>query len=351
MRGKGITYDTGFLTPGGSTHEPFDPELVQREMRIIHDDLHCRAVRVTGGNVDRLELAATHAAAAGLEVWWSPFTNDLTTDALLGVLADCAERAERLRQRGAEVVLLTGAELSLFTVGFLPGATLRERLALLSAPQRLREVLGDVPTRVNAFLGTAVEVARARFGGKISYASVPLDGVDWTPFDIIATDAGYRSVEVAERYRESIRAFVALGQRQGKPVAITEFGCTTQRGAADLGGRGDSIIVWGDDGGPARLQGEHTRDEEEQAACLRELLAIFEEEGVDTAFVNTFARYDLPHRSDPHADFDLASYGVVRVLEERHGRAYPDMPWEPKVAFTALADYYGRDSASEPPRG
>jgi hypothetical protein len=25
----------------------------------------------------------------------------------------------------------------------------------------------------------------------------------------------------------------------------------------------------------------------------------------------------------------------------RHGEAYPDMAWEPKGAFAALADYYG----------
>jgi hypothetical protein len=336
MRGKGITYDTGFLMAGGSTHEPFNPDMVQREMRIIHDDLHCNAVRITGGNVDRLEIAATHAAAAGLEVWLSPFTNDLTIDGLLAALADCAQRAERLRRLGGEVVLLTGSELSLFTVGFLPGAMLRERLNLLSAPQRLREHLPEVPARINDFLAKAVAVVRERFGGKISYASLPFEGVDWSRFDFISTDAGYRSIEVADRYCDGICALVA----QGKPVAITEFGCTTHRGAADLGGRGDSIVEWGDDGKPIRLKREYIRDEGEQATYLRELLDIFEAEGVDTAFVNTFARYDLPYRSDSHADFDMASYGVVKVLEDGQGHSYPDMPWEPKVAFTTLAECY-----------
>ena len=36
----------------------------------------------------------------------------------------------------------------------------------------------------------------------------------------------------------------------------------------------------------------------------------------------------------------MASYGVVKVLEDRLGETYPDMAWEPKAAFTALADYY-----------
>src|SRR5690349_1873850 len=65
MRTKGINYDTGFISAGTTTHEPFDPEVVRREMRVIHDDLHCTAVRITGGNPDRLEIAAAHAADAG----------------------------------------------------------------------------------------------------------------------------------------------------------------------------------------------------------------------------------------------------------------------------------------------
>jgi hypothetical protein len=247
-------------------------------------------VRVTGGDPDRLEVAARHAAEAGLEVWWSPFTCDLTAGELLDLLGDCAERAERLRRQGAEVVLLTGSELSLFTVGFLPGDRLEDRLGLLATPGRLGELLA----------------------------------------------------EVAGRFRDDIRAFVAQAAAQGKPAAVTEFGCTTHRGAADLGGRGDAIVEWDDDGRPRRLRGDHRRDEAEQATYLREVLAVLDAEGVDTAFVNTFARFDLPHRSDPRQDLDMASYGVVKVLGDRPGHTYPDMAWEPKAAFTALADHFNQ---------
>jgi hypothetical protein len=45
------------------------------------------------------------------------------------------------------------------------------------------------------------------------------------------------------------------------------------------------------------LTGDFTRDEEEQARYICESLEIFEAERVDAAFVYTFARYDLPHRS------------------------------------------------------
>src|SRR5258708_25666680 len=348
MRGNGITYDTGLFSAGTTTHEPFDPEVVRREMRIIRDDLHCTAVRITGGNPDRLEIAAKHAADAGLEIWFCPFTNGLTQDALLELLADCAERAERLRHNGAEGVMLTRSEIRLFTIGFLPGETLAERLAVIADPLRVRAIVKDVRARINDFLRRAVGVVRARFGGKVSYASLPFEGVDWTPFDIIATDPAYPTKATAPNFRENIRAFVAAGRAQAKPVAITEFGCTTHRGAAD--GGSDSLsegamIVWDDDARPVRLSGEYVRDENAQATYLREVLEVFETEGVDNAFVNTFARYDLPHRSDPREDFDMASFGIVKVLDSQSGarnQRYPDMPWEPKEAFNTLAEWYGR---------
>jgi hypothetical protein len=233
-------------------------------------------------------------------------------------------------------VLVTGAELSLFTVGFLPGDTVEERLRILRPERRpqLREAIAGLPARINDFLGKAAGLVGERFGGRITYASIPFEGVDWTPFDFVSVDA-YRSSEIAGRYRDGIRALVA----QGKPVAITEFGCATHRGAAAEGVRGALIVEW-DGARPVRLDGDYLRDEQEQVAYLRELLELFEAEGVDTAFAYTFANYHLPHRADPREDLDMASCGVVKVLEDGGGRTYPGMPWEPKPAFGALADRY-----------
>src|SRR5215813_205390 len=253
---KGIHYDTGFISAGSTTREPFDPQVVRREMQIIRDDLHCNAVRVTGGHPERLELAATCAAEAGLEVWFCPFTHNLTSEELLRLLADCAERAERLRQRGAEVIFLTGSELSLMTAGILPGDRLEDRAALLAEPHRVRQIIPGIRARMKELLGAAVEVVRSRFSGKVSYASLPFEGVDWRPFDIISTDAGYRTAAMASRFRDDIRAFVAQGKVQGKPVAITEFGCATHRNAANLADRDDSMIEWGSGARPVRLKGD-----------------------------------------------------------------------------------------------
>jgi hypothetical protein len=339
MRIRGINFDTGFISAGTTTREPFDPQVVKLEMQIIHDDLHCNGVRVTGGYPERSEIAAAHAAEAGLEVWLCPFTNDLTSEEFLQLLDDCAVRAERLRQGGADIVLLTGSELSLFTAGMVPGDNLQDRLAVFADPARIRTLMPSIRAGMKELLDKAVAVARARFGGKLSYASLPFEGVNWGLFDIISTDAGYRTGAMATGFRDNIRAYVAQGRAQGKPVAITEFGCATYRDAGSLADRDDSIIEWGPGARPVRLKGDLTRDEEEQARYIGELLDVFESEGVDAAFVYTFARYDLAQRSSGE-DFDIASKGVVKVLEGRHGQRYSGMPWEPKAGFNALAEYY-----------
>jgi hypothetical protein len=88
------------------------------------------------------------------------------------------------------------------------------------------------------------------------------------------------------------------------------------------------------------LNGEYIRDEAEQAQYLREVLDVCAAEGVDGTFVFTLAAYNLPHRDDPRTDLDMGSYGVVKILEGRHGDTYPDLAWEPKLAFAALAEIY-----------
>jgi hypothetical protein len=52
---------------------------------------HRRAVRISGGDPERLGLAAEPAAEVGLEAWFAPFPCELTAGEMLE-LYDCAER-------------------------------------------------------------------------------------------------------------------------------------------------------------------------------------------------------------------------------------------------------------------
>lgn len=336
MRIKGIVYDTGFINAGATTKERFDTNIIKQEMHIIKNDLHCNAIRITGGDADRLETAAVLAASEGLEVWYCPFTCGLTINELSSFLIDAAARAERIRSSGADVIFIAGSEISLFNIGFFKEQSLAERLALITNPAKFKEQLPQVQQKMRHFLADIAHQIRQRFKGKISYASLPFEGVDWSLFDFIATDAGHRSAAIAPYFQKGIQTMVSMG----KPVAIMEFGCCTYRGAADSGARADWIIEWDNNGHASHLNNTYIRDEDEQANYLLELLEIFETEKVDAVFVNTFARYDLPHRADPIKDLDIASGGIVKVYENKQGKTYPEMPWEPKKAFYAVSKFY-----------
>jgi hypothetical protein len=343
MRNYGIHYDTGLTADGDCTRTRFDDAVVQRELQIIASDLHATAVRVVGDDPHRMARAGQHALAAGMELWFSPVPVNLEPDALPGYLARCAAQAERLRRaHDGRVVLVAGCEISLWCAGFLPGgASVSGRIAAVTDPDlpRKPEVMAALAgglERASHALRDVVRAARGRFAGPLTYAAGPWETVDWDQFDLVSVDA-YRDAGNAARYRDELRAC----RRFGKPVAVTEFGCCTYRGAADRGGMGFMIVDGKSD--PPVIPGTYERDEEEQVRYLHDMLAVYEAEGIDSAFWCTFAGFEQPrHPTDPHRDLDLASYGAVAVLDHARGTTYPDMAWEPKQVFGALAAAYGR---------
>src|SRR5262249_22239084 len=137
-------------------------------------------------------------------------------------------------------------------------------------------------------------------------------------------------------YRETVSAYKA----HERPVAVTEFGCCTYRGAPDRGALGWTIIDR--KAQPPRLTEDVVRDEQVQADELVETLEILDAAGVDGAFWFTFASFEYPYHVDGRLDLDRASYGVVKILDGATGTTYPDLPWEPKRSFQALGAYNAR---------
>lgn len=333
MRGKGVNYDTGFLPGNRDSRPEFDETVVAEEMRVIAHELGCTAVRVSGSRPERISVAAQAAAAEGLEVWFAPFAPELTSTELIDVLRDCADRAESLRRGGADVVLVTGCEITLFNPGFLPGVDSYDRIARLGRPSlRTYASFARLPKRLNGFLAETVDAVRSRFSGTLTYASGTWEPVDWSLFDIVSVDA-YRDARNAGSFRADLRKHF----RHGKPVVATEYGCCPYVGAADTGGLGWDITD-DDANGVPRLKGAYQRDESEQVRYLRELNQIFIEEGLDLAFWFTFAGYHQPTSPDPERDTDLASYGLVSVLPEGPGSGYNALGWRPRLAFDAMVE-------------
>lgn len=359
MRTIGVNYDTGLEVEGRTTRSVFDQETACRELRVIADELHAKTVRVSGSHLGRLAIAGAEALAAGLEVWFSPVITDVEPDELVAFLTAAATRAERLRTDAAasnvqaegrrapaveggeqagndglteatlpEVVLVLGFEISLSCKGFVPGDTTEERLGTMMDPStwtdpekltRMQQGLerwGKVQRQI-------AEAARGEFRGRITYAAGMWEDVDWSLFDIVSLDA-YRDAQNASTFREQVEE----RSRWGKPLAVTEFGCCTYRGAADRGGTGWMIVDRSVE--PPVINGHHERDEEEQVTYLQELAEVFEQ--IDAAaFWFSFAGYELPHRpDDPAHDLDLSAYGLVATN--------PDGSWRRKRAFDALAE-------------
>ncbi len=327
---------------GRNWRPDFDPEIVRREIGIIRSDLHCNAIRLQGRDVDRLATAARYALAEGLEVWFSPELWDRDLDETAEYVARAAEVAHALEESApGRVVLTVGSEVVLFVRGFVPGENVLERLA----HPRLREILVDPATQatLNAFLGRLAAAARRSFRGAVTYASVGFERVDWQPFDLIAVDL-YRGDPMFDRYPELLRRYTALG----KPFVNAEFGCCTFRGAERMGGRGWEVVDMSRF--PPRLKGPYVYDQTAQAEELRRLLRWNDEAGAHGTFVFTFIETGAgwPDGEIEEAlrtidfDPDLPRYALVRTLGSgHHGTTYPEMGWEPKEGFRAVAEYYG----------
>jgi hypothetical protein len=341
MHSKGITYDVGTLfAEKRSTRDTFDPLVMQREIDIIKEDLHCNAVRVCGQDIERLRTSAQYALAQGLTVWFSPLLVEATQEETLAYLAECSAIAEKMRQTFPHLLFVVGGELSFFMKGILKGEDLYARIrTFISFPSLLRHMLTGrrwPSKRLNAFLAQAVAVVRENFHGQVTYASGPWEKVDWRLFDLVSVNY-YRDAQNARWYRQGLQPYYT----HGKPVAMTEFGCCTYQGAEMKGAAGWGIL---DTSSTRRKVKEgFLRSEDTQARYLEELLDLFRQEPLEGTFVFNFASYNLPSDENPDFDLDMASFGIVKVLPDGEtGTTYPDVPWEPKKAFRIVAEQYGK---------
>jgi hypothetical protein len=316
--------------------------VVRRELQIIRDDLHANAVRVGGSDLARLTAVARIALEAGLEVWFSPAVLEHPPEETQSRLVAAAAAAAHLEgAHPGRVVFVAGFEHTLFTRGLLPGRSIVTRLKRLKAePALLRN------GKLNQLLGGLVPRVRNAFDGPVTYAALTFEQVDWEPFDYIGVDH-YREQRTKDRYVEMLTPLVDTG----KPVIVTEFGMRTYRDAANSGALGFGVI----DGTRQllhtrpligrffrpRLNGVYERDEAMQARELAETLDELERAGVAGALLATFATPEAYTDVDPRYDTDMDSMSLVKALPGgRHGTTYPDMTWEPKEAFAAVARHF-----------
>lgn len=341
MSRKGVVYDAGCgRVP--NWRPDYTPALMHRELEIIKSGLHCNAVRIRARDIGRLTAAAEGALGQGLEVWLSPELWNKSPDTTLRYLTRAAAAAEELRARWpGQLVFSVGNELTLFMHGIVKGRTIHGRIPATRDAFRS----GADHRQLNAYLSRASAAVREVFSGPVTYASLPIERVDWDMFDLIGINH-YWYAPVKDRYLQTLEPLLA----SGKPVVITEMGFRTRTGADQTGSGGPENID------PAtmvlhllpltrrvrpRVKTILQRDEELQASSLLRQLELLDSAGVAGTFVYTFTSPLWPHGDDPRHDLDAGSFGLVKPCPDgRLGTTYPDMAWEPKKSFAAVADYY-----------
>jgi hypothetical protein len=345
MRIKGVNYDVGTVM-GVNWRPDYDPEVVDRELAIIANDLRCNAVGISGKDIERVLLTAEAAITHGLEAWLNPSDwSDKPPAATLAYIMEAARAAQPLHERHpGKVVLSIGSEFTLFMQGIIPGRTLRQRAMTVRKTDVVKTGQHNQP--LNDFLTKAVAEVRKVFTGPVMYRSLAWEHVDWSNFDIIGVDH-YWAETIRDRYVDMVKPLFTYG----KPVVNTGFGfnTTTAPVTGMLGTLGDLPFfrillhqqpVIGRFVRP-KLKVVNERDEALQAKRLVENLTLLDEIGFSGAFMDTFILPTYPHSDTPKYDLDRASSNLVKYFENgRRGTTYPDMSWEPKEAFRAVAGYY-----------
>jgi hypothetical protein len=344
---RGVVYDVGTVYSGAgwslNTRPRLDPAVAHRELEIIRHDLHCNAVRIRGRDIRRLIAVAGDALQQGLEVWLSPELFGKKEGRTLGYLIKAATAAEGLSQQWPDrMVFSVGSEATLFMRGIVAGRSIQERAASLIRDGKLGTHAGPL----NAFLARANESVRGAFHGRVTYAALPFEPVEWSLFDIVGVDH-YRDARVKDRYASMLKPLFT----HGKPVVVTEFGMRAYKGADTSGALGFGIIdqrsvflhqlpLIGRFVSQRLIDGDFTRDENLQARELIETLTILDAEHVHGAFVCEFVSAAATVSEDPKHDLDMSAMSLVKSYADTHGTTYPDLAWEPKESFKAVAGFY-----------
>jgi len=351
MRQRGVNYDVGRSMGSRSMNwrPDYTDPLMRRELDIIRADLHANAVRLGGRDPRRLLTAAGYAASIGLNVWLGPELANATPRRTLAYITEAAAAAEPLFQRWPDrLTFSVGNEFTVFMPSIVPG----RRLAHLGRLPRLREFMRSGQDTLRAFLAQAAASVRRVYGGPVSYSALPYEKVDWDHFDVVGVNYYRQQALTTDKYLTAISRL----QATGKPVAITELGFASCQKADDpkflstfnvvpLSMLGVTVPALRQLIRP-RVRTVYPRDEQAQATLLVDQLELLDQVGVDRAFVMNFSFPIAPFSEDPRHDLDATALSIVRTLPHgQHGTTYPDVGWEPKEAFHAVARYYRQQEA------
>ena len=343
---RGVVYDVGLkFTPESCSVDTFDIKLVKYDISIIANILRANAIRIEGEDISRLTVAAEVAQAAGLKIFFNPWKMNADEKEVVAYMAQAAQAAEKLRQKGTDLVFVAGCEYSIFDNGVFEGSSINERLATLMSFGQMKDKTAALKTiqgknqTLNRILANICQAVRANYKGLVTYSSGTWEAVDWSLFDIVGVDY-YRDIQTDEEYVEGIKRY----SQYGKPVVVMEVGCCTYEGAARRGGNAFSILQGTTPDGKAGIyEGgmTPTRSEKEQADYIQTQIELLNGTGIQGMFIYLFSYPIYPYRKEG-LDLDMTAYAIVKTYAKNHPRSQMLPPWEPKEAFYRLAEIYRR---------
>jgi hypothetical protein len=304
---RGICYDVGTryarslksMLPG-CQKPPRTPIEMDRDFKVIREELSCNAIRIFGDSRESLLSSTDLALRRGFSVLVSPrFINFTIRQAAVGT-ARLAKDLDELRKKWGpgRIILLVANEVSLDLKGVVPGAGVEDR----------REHRITSKFQLNKSLKEIAIAARSNFDGLISYGASPSDAVNWRMFDVICMN-----LYLNERNRNSYTDIIGEIADSDKPVLITEFGFVTNDKALALGELGYRAVDWR----TKRVEKDVRRDEKAQAELMAENFFALGKTNIKGSFVYSFAEWNKTHRSRLSADLDAASFGVMKVAEDK----------------------------------
>ena len=353
MKYFGVVYDVGlrFSNLGKLSLEHFNPDQVEHDMQTIANDLHANSVRIEGEDIDRLVISSRAAHRAGLSVWFSPWLMDAGLEENRTYIAAAARAAEELRQEGVDIVLVVACEYTIFNDGIYPGWGVIERAGWAYnaldnkgwpyTPEGLPEPFPTKAKELNRVLAILTDIARQSFKGPVTYSAAIFEEVDWSIFDFVGTNY-YREKQTDQEYVAGLDYFASFN----KPIAVMEFGCCAYEGAALRGSRGWRILQGRTPEGDGIWEGgvPPVRNEKEQADYIKRQLKVYEEQGVEGAFIFIFSQPGYP-TGEGSRDFDLCGFSLVKLFPDEDPRSRMVPNWEAKEALHHVGEYF-RNMAS-----
>lgn len=316
MRFKGINYNAGIDYSQCNEGQEINIQEFLNDLKWIKK-MNCNSIRLYGSYNKKLLIYSKLALKKKFIVWASPRYIGKTREETLKLLLHFSRKLEKLRKE-ENLFLVIGNEFSIDMKGLVPGNTQLQRARNYAKAKKgmLVSIFKDFMPKI-----------RKVFKGKITYAALPTEEIDYGIFDYIGINYYWHFLNMVG-YTNNL---IELSEKYKKKIIITEFGTCGYRFASLLNGAAFYPVQELRMHEKPFLKRLIIPDEKEQVRCLKRCFRSFEKANVEGTFIFDYAEkwkiYDKDKRN-----MDLASFGIMK--------AYKNGTVKPKAAFHYIKKHY-----------